>query len=205
MIASAVAGLEFQNDALPLRGVIPHNLLMPMNQLEGVQQDIPRDDRADAGGDASATTRTSSSGFDGVPALIDQTIALMEQGLAQGLTPPAITFRDVPAQVQGADRRPIRSRARCSPRSRRSRVDRRRRSRAAHGRGAPPPTATRCARPSAGSTSFSTTTYLPACRETIAATGAAERRRACTPTTSRWHTTTRADAAGDPRDRPARR
>ena len=27
---------------MPIRGVIPHNLLMPINQLEGVQQDMPR-------------------------------------------------------------------------------------------------------------------------------------------------------------------
>ena len=45
-------GLEFQNDAMPIRGVIPHNLLMPMNQIEGVQQDVPRTIGHDAGGDA---------------------------------------------------------------------------------------------------------------------------------------------------------
>ena len=27
---------------MPIRGVIPHNLLMPINQLEGIAQDIPR-------------------------------------------------------------------------------------------------------------------------------------------------------------------
>src|SRR6185503_3049800 len=42
MLESAVRGLDFGNDALPIRAVIPHNLLMPMNQLEGVQQDLPR-------------------------------------------------------------------------------------------------------------------------------------------------------------------
>jgi uncharacterized protein (DUF885 family) len=42
LLDTAVAGLEFHNDALPIRGVIPHNLLMPINQLEGIAQDIPR-------------------------------------------------------------------------------------------------------------------------------------------------------------------
>src|SRR5262249_46272269 len=42
MIESAARGLDFNNDALPIRGVIPHNLSMPMNQLEGIQTDIPR-------------------------------------------------------------------------------------------------------------------------------------------------------------------
>src|SRR4051812_12912041 len=42
IVDTAVKGLAFHNDALPIRSVIPHNLLMPMNQLEGIQQDIPR-------------------------------------------------------------------------------------------------------------------------------------------------------------------
>ena len=42
LVETAIEGLAFHNDALPLRSVIPHNLLMPMNQLEGLQQDVPR-------------------------------------------------------------------------------------------------------------------------------------------------------------------
>src|SRR2546422_7913155 len=41
LLDTAVKGLDFHNDALPVRGVIPHNLLMPINQLEGAHQDIP--------------------------------------------------------------------------------------------------------------------------------------------------------------------
>ena len=40
LIETAIKGLDFHNDALPIRGVIPHNLLMPINQLEGIPQDI---------------------------------------------------------------------------------------------------------------------------------------------------------------------
>jgi len=36
----------------------------------------------------------------GVRSLVDQTIALMEQGLAAGMTPPRIAIRDVPDQVR---------------------------------------------------------------------------------------------------------
>jgi len=99
LLDTAVAGLAFHNDALPIRGVIPHNLLMPINQLEGVPQDIPRiftlmpkATRADY--------ENLVSRLEGVAPLIEQTIALMQQGLAAGLTPPRITMRDVPAQVQ---------------------------------------------------------------------------------------------------------
>ena len=98
MIDSAIRGLAFENDALPIRGVIPHNLLMPMNQLEGVQQDVPRT--------ISLMPAASVADYEhivtrlrGVPVLVDQTIALLQQGLARGVTPPRVTFRDVPAQV----------------------------------------------------------------------------------------------------------
>ena len=38
--------------------------------------------------------------LEGVPTLVDQTIVLMKEGLAAGLTPPRVTLRDVPQQVR---------------------------------------------------------------------------------------------------------
>jgi uncharacterized protein (DUF885 family) len=38
--------------------------------------------------------------LDSVPEMIDQNIALMRRGMAQGVTPPKITLRDVPQQVR---------------------------------------------------------------------------------------------------------
>src|SRR5262249_33996275 len=98
LLDSAVKGLAFGNDAVPIRTVIPHNLDMPMNQLEGLPQDVPL---------AMASMPAASlSDFEDItqrlmalPALVDQTIALMERGLAAGKTPPKSTFRDVPAQI----------------------------------------------------------------------------------------------------------
>jgi uncharacterized protein (DUF885 family) len=79
-------------------GVIPHNLAMPINQMEGIPQDIPRTislmPAASAADYANIVSRLES-----VPALIDQTIALMQKGLAKGMTPPKVTMRDVPGQV----------------------------------------------------------------------------------------------------------
>jgi len=99
LLETAVRGLEFHNDANPIKGVIPHNLWMPMNQLEGIQQDIPR-----VLAMMPANTREDYENIvlrlERVSPLIDQTIALMEQGLPMKLTPPKITFRDVPAQVR---------------------------------------------------------------------------------------------------------
>ena len=99
LLDTAVAGLEFHNDAMPIRGVVPHNVLMPMNQLEGIAQDIPRTITL-----MPTVTREDYeniiSRLQGVGPLVDQTIALMEQGLVAGLTPPKITLRDLPAQVE---------------------------------------------------------------------------------------------------------
>ena len=99
MMESAIEGLAFGNDAMPVRSVVVRNLRMPVNQMEGVQQDIPRI--------ISLMPAASLADYENIiarlgsaPALIDQTIALMRDGLAQGLTPPRITFRDVPGQVK---------------------------------------------------------------------------------------------------------
>ena len=99
LLDSAVKGLRFHNDALPIPGVIPHNLLMPVNQLEGIQQDIPRTFALmpTASGDdyEHIVLRLERAGL-----LVDQTVALMEQGLSAGMTPPRITLRDVLGQVK---------------------------------------------------------------------------------------------------------
>jgi uncharacterized protein (DUF885 family) len=99
LLETAAKGLDFHNDAMPIRGVIPHNLRMPMNQLEGVQQDVPS-----AIAQMPTATRADYDNIiarlQGTGPLVDQTIALMEQGMAAGLMPPRITLRDVPDQVK---------------------------------------------------------------------------------------------------------
>ena len=104
MLETAVAGLAFHNDALPIRGVIPHNLLMPINQLEGVAQDIPRTftlmptaTRADYEQHPRAAGRRRAAGrsddrADGA-------------GAAAGMTPPRITHARRAGSGAGADRR----------------------------------------------------------------------------------------------------
>ncbi|MEA2599986.1 MAG: hypothetical protein QOF89_978 [Acidobacteriota bacterium] len=72
--------------------------LMPVHQLGGVQQDVV--DLL-----AAMPTRTVKdyenrlSRLRAFPTVIDQTIALLKQGLAAGITPPRVTLRDVPGQI----------------------------------------------------------------------------------------------------------
>ncbi len=72
---------------------------LAITQLGGVQQDV---------GQLFArmpTARVSDyedilARLDGVPALIDQTVVLLQRGSEAGVTPPRITMRDVPQQIK---------------------------------------------------------------------------------------------------------
>jgi uncharacterized protein (DUF885 family) len=100
LLETAIQGLEFHNDALPIRGVVPHNLRMPVSQMEGIQQDIPRTIAM-----MPAQTRDDYENIllrlERIGPIVEQTIALMEEGLNDRMTPPRITLRDLPGQVTG--------------------------------------------------------------------------------------------------------
>jgi uncharacterized protein (DUF885 family) len=190
MLETAVAGLGFHNDAMPVRSVVPHNLLMPINQLEGIAQDIPRT-FALMPTDTRQDYENIVSRLNGIGPLVDQTIALMEQGLAAGVTPPRITMRDVPDQVQAqivddplkspmlAALAPSAAWPAAVPED--QRADLRARASAAYRDGAAP--AFRKLH------EFLVSTYIPACRETVAA-GALPQGDAMYAYNVKWHVTT---------------
>jgi len=72
--------------------------MMPMNQMEGMQQDIPRT-IALMPTQSSADLSNIVTRLRGIPAVVDQTIALMRQGIVEKMTPPRIVLRDLPGQV----------------------------------------------------------------------------------------------------------
>lgn len=98
MLETAVEGLDLQNDAIPIRGVTSRNLAMPMNQLEGMQQDIPRTIAMMPAATSSDLAHIIAR-LRAISPVVDQTIALMRQGMADEMTPPRIALRDLPAQV----------------------------------------------------------------------------------------------------------
>lgn len=75
--------------------------LLPLNQMAGVQQDVAQVlsimPKAKASDFADMVARLEKSG-----ALVEQTLALLREGLSRKLTPPRITLRDVPQQVLNA-------------------------------------------------------------------------------------------------------
>jgi uncharacterized protein (DUF885 family) len=97
-LAGAAEGYRFQYEANPFASVSQTSLVRPVDQLDGPQQTILQviammpAARADDYENIVKRLR-------GAPALVDQTIAQMQSGLAQRNTPPQIVMRDVPKQV----------------------------------------------------------------------------------------------------------
>jgi uncharacterized protein (DUF885 family) len=98
LLSTAEEGLQYGDDPLPFRNVVPQNNWMPINQMSGVQQ----------GAAETISTMPNRSvtdyedilaRLDALPASVEQQRALMEEGLKRGYTPPKLMLRDVPKQI----------------------------------------------------------------------------------------------------------
>ncbi|HTC67599.1 MAG TPA: DUF885 domain-containing protein [Candidatus Acidoferrum sp.] len=98
LLSTAEEGLQYGDDPLPFRNVVPQNNWMPINQMSGVQQ----------GAAETISTMPNRSVADyedilarleALPPYVEQQQALMEEGLKRGYTPPKLTLRDVPKQI----------------------------------------------------------------------------------------------------------
>src|SRR4029077_16270326 len=85
-------------DASAIRSTLPPSLYRPINQLEGILQDIPRTIGM-MPASSVAEYEDIIKRLNGVADLVAQTTALMKKGIAKQLTPPRITLRDVPDQA----------------------------------------------------------------------------------------------------------
>jgi len=95
---TAIAGLRFHDDAFPLPEVTPVNLYMPVTQMDGVLTNLPQTIELMSAARASDYEDIIKR-LESFPVVVDQAIALMNQGLAKGWAPPKITMRDVPKQA----------------------------------------------------------------------------------------------------------
>jgi uncharacterized protein (DUF885 family) len=98
LLETSEQGLQYGDDPMPFRFVVPRNLWMSLNQMEGIQQSA-----ADA---LESTPHHTVAEYEiilqrmrALPASVDQQIALLQEGLKRGYTPPRITMRDVPKQI----------------------------------------------------------------------------------------------------------
>ena len=83
----AMEGLRFKGDFLVL------------NQMAGVQIDVAQTMEAAPHGTVRDYEEMLAR-LRGLPVLVEQTMGWLEQGLAVGITPPSVTFREVPEQVR---------------------------------------------------------------------------------------------------------
>jgi uncharacterized protein (DUF885 family) len=98
LLEASHEGLKYGDDPIPFRFVVPHSLWMPINLMEGVQQSA-----------AHALENTPHHNvaeyeiilqrMKALPAYVDQQTELMKEGLKRGYTPPKITLRDLPKQI----------------------------------------------------------------------------------------------------------
>jgi uncharacterized protein (DUF885 family) len=98
LLETASEGLPYGDDPFPFRNVVPRNLWTPLNQMGGLQQDAA-DTLAMQPHQSVADYETILSRLAVLPAAVEQQLALLQDGLKRGYTPPKITLRDVPKQI----------------------------------------------------------------------------------------------------------
>jgi uncharacterized protein (DUF885 family) len=98
LLETAEEGLQFGDDPLPFRNVVPGNLWMPLTQMGGIQQGA-------AAVLATMPHRTFAdyedilARLEALPKTVEQQLALLQEGLKRGYTPPKLMLRDVPKQI----------------------------------------------------------------------------------------------------------
>ena len=98
LLETAEEGLTYGDDPLPFRGVVPGNFFLPLNQMGGVQQGAA-DAMASQPRQSVAEYEDILARLEALPKYVDEQLALLEEGLRKGFTPPKITMRDVPKQI----------------------------------------------------------------------------------------------------------
>jgi uncharacterized protein (DUF885 family) len=98
LLEAAIEGLQFGDDPFPLRNVVPRNLWMPITQMGGVQQEAPST--------LALQPHQTVTDYEiilkrlaALPTAVDEQLALLQDGLKRGYTPPKIALRDVPKQI----------------------------------------------------------------------------------------------------------
>jgi uncharacterized protein (DUF885 family) len=98
LLQTAEQGLQFGDDPMPFRNVIPANNWLRINQREGIQQGAP-ETLASAPHVTAADYEDILARMEALPKLFDQESALLRDGMKKGYTPPRIALRDVPQQI----------------------------------------------------------------------------------------------------------
>jgi uncharacterized protein (DUF885 family) len=98
LLETAAEGLQYGDDPMPSRDVVPGNFWMPITQMGGIQQGsastlatMPRHTVADY--------EDILARLEALPKSVEQNLLLLREGLQKGYTPPKLVLRDVPKQI----------------------------------------------------------------------------------------------------------
>nr|MDP9147656.1 DUF885 domain-containing protein [Acidobacteriota bacterium] len=97
LLQVAEEGLQYGDDPLPLRNVVPQNIWMPINQMSGIQQGAA-ETISTMPARSIADYEDILARLEALPKAVEQQQALLEEGLRRGYTPPKAMLRDVPKQ-----------------------------------------------------------------------------------------------------------
>jgi uncharacterized protein (DUF885 family) len=98
LLGTAEEGLQYGDDPLPFRNVVPRNNWMPINQMSGVQQEAA-ETISTMPNRSVADYEDILARLEALPALVDQQRSLLEEGLKREYSPPKLVLRDVPKQI----------------------------------------------------------------------------------------------------------
>ena len=85
---------------MPFRHVVPFNMWMPMTQMGGIQQGMPAT-LATMPHQTVADYQDILARLEALPKNVEQNIELLREGLKRGYSPPKLMLRDVPKQIAG--------------------------------------------------------------------------------------------------------
>jgi uncharacterized protein (DUF885 family) len=98
LLSTAEEGLQYGDDPLPFRNVVPQNNWMPINQMSGVQQGAA-ETISTMPNRSVADYEDIMARLEALPVYVKQHQTLMEEGLKRGYTLPKLVLRDVPKQI----------------------------------------------------------------------------------------------------------
>jgi uncharacterized protein (DUF885 family) len=98
LLATAEEGLQYGDDPLPFRNVVPQNNWMPINQMTGIQQGAA-ESIASMPNRSVADYEDILARLEALPAAVDQQEGMLQEGMKRGYTPPKLMLRDVPKQI----------------------------------------------------------------------------------------------------------
>jgi uncharacterized protein (DUF885 family) len=97
LLETSEQGVQFGDDPMPFRNVVPRNLWMPLNQMEGIQQGAA-ETLASMPHQSVTDYEDILARLAAVPKSVDESLALLKEGLKRGYAPPKLMLRDVPKQ-----------------------------------------------------------------------------------------------------------